>query len=159
MKRFRLPIWSTVALVLFLAAPMLRAEESHDTSHYVLPETVKGWLTEGQTVTFLDVREADEFQAGHIPGARNIPHHEVQGFAADLPHDQPIVVYCIHSAHRAPDAAKTLRQLGFQNAYVMEGGIVAWEAGGQTLRAGDLTQTPKILPVTERCENKQRPSS
>ena len=41
-----------------------------------------------------------------------------------LPIDWPIVTYCIHSAHRAPEAAKMLRGLGFQSAYVLEGAFL-----------------------------------
>ncbi len=117
---------------------------------YVEVQTARQWVAHG-AVTFLDVRAADEFAAGHLPGAINIPHDQVQTLAEQLPHEQPIVVYCIHSAHRAPDAAKRLKALGFGNAYVLEGGIVAWEAGGQTIQANDLAATPTILPMTSRC--------
>ncbi len=124
---------------------------------YVDTATVKTWLAEGRPITFLDVREADEFAAGHLPGARNIPHDQVASIANELPHDQPIVVYCIHSAHRAPEAAKTLRGLGFANATVLEGGIVAWQAGGMGTRPGVLPQAPPILPVRSRCQYKTAP--
>ena len=74
--------------------------------------------------------------------------------AGMLPKDRPIVTYCIHSAHRAPEATRALRSLGFENAYVLEGGIVAWKAGGLSIRASDLAKEPTILPVTERCRTK-----
>jgi len=107
----------------------------------------------GRPVTFLDVREADEFVAGHLPSAINIIYDQVASLIDQLPRDHPIVIYCIHSAHRAPEAAKTLKRLGFANAYVLEGGIVAWQAGGLTIYASDLAQAPTILPLTERCDN------
>jgi len=78
-------------------------------------------------VTFLDVREKDEFRAGHLEGALNIVYSDVAGIVNDLPKDNPIVTYCIHSTHRAPAATETLRKMGFDNVYVMEGGIAAWE--------------------------------
>ncbi len=159
----RWPKRHVLAPILVLAVcvpPTLCAEEEHAASvPFVQPQTVKAWVKEGTAVMFLDVREADEFAAAHIPGARNIPHDHVATIAAELPHDAPIVVYCIHSTHRAPEAAKTLRQLGFDNAYVMEGGLAAWEAGGQTILAEDPKQSPKILPFTERCANKPKPAS
>lgn len=97
------------------------------------------------------MREVDEFEAGHLPGAKNIIGTEVASLADQLPHDWPIVLYyCIHSAHRAPEAAKALRKLGFTNAYVLEGGIVAWQVGGLSLRA-NTAQAPKILPYSDRC--------
>jgi thiosulfate sulfurtransferase len=119
---------------------------------YVTPKTVKDWIEQEQPLLLLDVRDAEEFEVGHIPGARNIHYPDVAANADTLPKDQPIVLYCIHSAHRAQEAAKTLEGLGFQNAVVLEGGIVAWEAEGLTIRATDLVATPRILPKTEECD-------
>jgi thiosulfate sulfurtransferase len=139
------------ALLIF---PNRSAAEEPDSARaaYVTASEVQAWLRDGQPVTFLDVREADEFAAAHLPGARNIVWTQIKELASELPTDQPIVLYCIHSAHRAPAAAKALAGLGFKNAYVLEGGISAWEAGGLTIRASDITQKPVIMPVTDRCK-------
>ena len=93
-----------------------------------------------------------EIAAGHIAGATNILYSRVAELAPQLPHDQPIVLYCIHSAHRAPEAAATLRKLGFSNTAILEGGIVAWQADGRAIHASDLANEPKILPLTARCK-------
>jgi thiosulfate sulfurtransferase len=148
-------ILSAVAALLMSAATAA-ASDSPQASRprYVSPATVQAWLSEGSPVTFLDVREADEFAAGHIPVAVNIPHEDVASLADQLPRDQTIVLYCIHSAHRAPQAAQTLGALGFTNVYVLEGGIVAWQANGLTIRARNAVGPPTILPKTERCEPK-----
>ena len=109
-------------------------------------------------MTLLDVRQSKEFIAGHLPGARNIVFDHVAALLSELPTDQPIVTYCIHSAHRAPEATKTLRRLGFANAYVLEGGIVAWQAGGLTIQSSDFAQAPRILPQPECvCSNTAAP--
>lgn len=139
-----------MACVFAAAGSTCTAEEPE--SVYVPAPTVQSWLEEDRAVTFLDVREADEFEAGHLPGARNIPYDRIETIAGVLPHDHPIVTYCIHSAHRAPEAATRLRKLGFANAYVLEGGIVAWHAGGLRIYARSRTQVPAILPKTERCQ-------
>ncbi len=141
------------AVMVFLVAAAVQAEETVSVSEsvYVTPAAVKSWQEEGRAIFFLDVREADEFEAGHLPGAKNIVWTKVGSLTDQLPTDQPIVTYCIHSAHRAPEAAKTLRKFGFTNAYVLEGGIVAWQAGGLAIRAADLAKAPKILPYSERC--------
>ena len=140
-----------VAAFLVVAAPV-QAEETASVSEsvYVTPGAVRSWQMEGKEVFFLDVREADEFEAGHLPGAKNILWTQVGSVTDQLPKDRPIVTYCIHSAHRAPEAAKTLRSLGFPNAYVLEGGIVAWQAGGLSLRA-NTARAPEILPYSDRC--------
>ena len=145
---------SLALCVLALSAVPAGAADSASSSpvRYVSVGTVKAWLDAGEPVAFLDVRAADEFAAGHLPDAINIHYDQVAARVDQLPHDRPIVVYCIHSAHRAPLAAHTLNQLGFENAVVLEGGIVAWDAGGLTIRASDLAQAPNILPKTERCD-------
>jgi rhodanese-related sulfurtransferase len=112
---------------------------------------VHTWLKEGRPVTLVDVREADEFSAGHIPHAVNIHYEEMATKAKELPRERPLVLYCIHSAHRAPAASTTLRELGFTELYVLDGGIVAWQAEGFPIRAQEIAQTPTILPKTERC--------
>lgn len=147
-----------IALLIISSFALLTyAAESRDTSPslYVTPQTVQGWLAQGQRVIFLDVREPDEFAAGHLPGATNISHDHVTSIMDRLDRAAPLILYCIHSAHRAPAAAKTLRTLGFANAYVLDGGIVAWQAGGLTIRASDFTKAPTILPFTERCAKPQ----
>ena len=124
---------------------------------YVDSALVKRWLGQGRPVTFLDVREPDEFAAGHLEGGINVVYDAVASLVDRLPHDQPIIVYCIHSTHRAPEAAKTLQILGFTNTYVLEGGITAWQSGGQLILASDPQRAPAILPYTERCRDKSTP--
>jgi len=145
-----------VAVALCALPTLTTAEQPSKASSpkFLDPSAVKAWLDHGQAVVFLDVREADEFAAAHLPGAINVVYDQVATLAESLPHDRPIVVYCIHSTHRAPEAAKTLTRLGFTNAYVLEGGITAWQAGGMTIHASDLARQPVILPKTERCRDK-----
>jgi len=143
-------------VVVCCTAPLLHAADDAPAP-YVSPTQAKQWVDAGRPVAFLDVREPDEFAAGHLPGAKNIPHTDVVARSAELPTDRPLVVYCIHSAHRAPEAAKQLRAHGFANAYVLEGGIVAWHAGGLSIQANDLAAAPRILPLTTRCEFRTAP--
>jgi rhodanese-related sulfurtransferase len=124
---------------------------------YVSAEEVKTWLDEGKPVTVVDVREADEFRAGHLDGAINIPYEQIASIAEPLSKDQPLVLYCIHSAHRAPAASTTLRELGFTDLYVLDGGIIAWQEEGFAIRSRDLATIPTILPNTERCATAAKP--
>lgn len=81
-------------------------------------------------VTVLDVRPAEEFAAGHIPGAVSIPVADLKRRLASLPQYRDVVAYC-----RGPycvfamDAVKLLRAHGF-NAIRMEEGVVEWRARG-----------------------------
>lgn len=73
-------------------------------------------------VTVLDVRPAEEYRAGHIPGAISLPLKELQLRLADLPRDQEIVAYC-----RGPycvlsiQAVEILRARGFKAVRIEEG--------------------------------------
>lgn len=64
--------------------------------------------TEGAAL--IDVRSADEFAGGHIPGAINLPLDQIQSI--DLPADTPLFVYC-HSGMRAGSAVKWLEAHGY----------------------------------------------
>jgi phage shock protein E len=65
---------------------------------------------------WLDVRSAEEFAAGHLPGAVNIPHTEVATRIAELKLDKatPIAIYC-KSGRRAGIALEALQQLGYSD--------------------------------------------
>jgi len=112
---------------------------------YVTPKTVKQWLSSGKRITLIDVRKPKEYEAGHLPDAINIPYDEVEGRAGEWDKQTPLVFYCISSSWRAPYSANLLKDLGFKKVYILEGGIVGWKAGGETLKTSQGT-SPKILP-------------
>ena len=82
----------------------------------------------GKHYTLVDVREPDEFAAGHIEGAVNIPLRELTRHLAELPPNtsSPIVVYC-HSGKRATHALVILRELGYKHVYNLKGGYEAYQ--------------------------------
>lgn len=92
-------------------------------------------LDEG-SVTVLDVRPADEFSAGHIPGARNATLDELERLIPSLDPSNEIVAYCRGPycvyAHQAVAA---LRKHGL-NARRMEGGLPEWREEGRTVLSG-----------------------
>ncbi|MHA6204650.1 rhodanese-like domain-containing protein [Dyella soli] len=81
----------------------------------------------GQAPLVLDVRHADEYRDGHIPGALNIPVEQLSGRAGALgvPRDREIVVYCV-SGLRAARAQETLQALGYSHVRVLDGSLNAW---------------------------------
>jgi rhodanese-related sulfurtransferase len=98
-------------------------------------------------VPVLDVREPEEFAAGHLPGAVNIPRgllefqvdgHEAVNFrrVPSLSHRRdPIIVYC-RTGGRSALAAEALKRLGFQRPMSLAGGFTQWEA----------EQRPVVMP-------------
>ena len=86
-------------------------------------------LKDNAGVFLIDVREPDEYAAGHIPGITLIPMGEVAGRLAELPRDKEIIVTC-RTGNRSGQVADLLREQGFTNVHNMSGGIVAWEEAG-----------------------------
>ena len=88
-------------------------------------------LRTGEDVTIVDVREPDEFEAGHLPGAKSVPRGLLELRAADdLPDsDARIVVHCALGG-RGSLAAKSLQEMGYTNVANMEGGLNAWRDRG-----------------------------
>lgn len=75
----------------------------------------------------LDVRTIDEFEAGHIKSAINIPVDEIRQRMHELPRDRKIYIYC-HAGLRGYLAHRILRQNGFNDVYNLSGGYVSWKA-------------------------------
>ena len=81
-------------------------------------------------VTVLDVRPAEEYEAGHIPGARSIPVGEVAARLKEIPRDREVVAYCRGPyCVMAVEAVEILRDKGFR-AHRMEQGVADWRAHG-----------------------------
>ena len=97
-------------------------------------EELAARLTTGDVV-LLDVRPEDEFAAGHVPGALNLPLDWLEAAMARLPRDREVVAYC-----RGPycvlsfDAVEALRARGFQ-ARRLEDGFPEWKAAGLAVEA------------------------
>ncbi len=73
----------------------------------------------------IDVREPDEFAAGHILGARNIPLTQLRMRMKELRKDQPIYLYC-QSGLRSGRAAQMLYRKGYRDLYHLKGGFKQW---------------------------------
>ncbi len=85
--------------------------------------------------TLVDVREIDEWEAGHAPEAIHIPLDDVPGSPKDFDPKKPVLVIC-RSGRRSLTAAAQLRDEGFE-AVSVNGGMAAWQqAGGLVVRNG-----------------------
>jgi phage shock protein E len=73
----------------------------------------------------LDVRTAEEFAGGHVPGAVNVPVQELANRLAEVgPREAPVVVYC-HSGSRSGRATRLLRDAGYTQVHDL-GPMDAW---------------------------------
>lgn len=85
----------------------------------------------------IDVREADEYAAGHLPGAvhisRGLLEFKLSGTPALAARDQKVVLYCKTSG-RAALAACAMADMGYLNVVSLAGGFDAWLAAGKPVQ-------------------------
>ena len=82
--------------------------------------------------TVIDVRDAAEYQAGHILGAKNVPLDRIDG--AELKRkDRPVILYC-ENGDRATKASAALKKQGFDKAVCLSGGLGAWKQAGMPVQ-------------------------
>jgi rhodanese-related sulfurtransferase len=84
-------------------------------------------MNQGGTVV-IDVRDDQEYAAGHLPSARHIPLKELEQRAGELAKfkAKSVIVTC-RSGPRAGSASRVLKRAGFSNVYVLKGGVAAWQ--------------------------------
>jgi molybdopterin/thiamine biosynthesis adenylyltransferase/rhodanese-related sulfurtransferase len=108
------------------------------------PSEVNELIDEG--VALIDVRETEEFAAGHLPGAKHVPRSyletRIEGVVPDR--DAHVILYCA-SGNRSAYGARTLEQdLGYTNVSSMTGGITLWKDRGYEV------QVPRTLTPEQR---------
>jgi molybdopterin/thiamine biosynthesis adenylyltransferase/rhodanese-related sulfurtransferase len=108
------------------------------------PSMVREQLGNGAVV--VDVRETEEWSAGHIPGAKHVPksHLEsrIEGAAPDR--SQHVILYCA-SGNRSAWAARTMiEDLGYQQVESMTGGFTLWKDRGYEV------ETPRFMSAEQR---------
>lgn len=94
----------------------------------VIGDQLAARLAAGEAPLVLDVRTPEEFAAGRVPGAVNIPHTELSTRLGELgpeARQREVVVYC-ESGGRAGMAKAALREAGFSNVRSLEGDMRAW---------------------------------
>jgi rhodanese-related sulfurtransferase len=84
----------------------------------------------------LDVRDSDEWAAGHAPTAVHLPMMEIPGRFGELPADRDIVVVC-RVGSRSEQVAAYLIAHGRDRVTNLEGGMYAWHAAGRPIVAAD----------------------
>ncbi len=93
-------------------------------------------LLAGGPVALVDVRQPEEYDAGHVPGAKLIALADVVARVGEIPTDGPVYVIC-HLGGRSQRAADYYRNMGIE-AYSVAGGTQAWEDAGKPTVPGPL---------------------
>lgn len=81
----------------------------------------------------IDVRDTAAFATGSLPGAKNLPADAVQARSSELKKDRPVVLIDERGA-QAGRVATALRAAGFEQVFILAGGLAAWRAAGLPTR-------------------------
>lgn len=131
----------------------------------LMPWDLAEWMERDRRLLVVDVREADEFAAMHIPGSINAPRGTLEAAAEweyeeTIPElaasrERPVVVVC-RSGNRSVLAAHTLQMMGFQDVASLKLGVRGWKDDDQPLvdaagevvdpEAGDHFFTARLRP-------------
>ncbi|WP_317627034.1 rhodanese-like domain-containing protein [Rhodalgimonas zhirmunskyi] len=127
---------ATVALALAVAGPVWAEDDPvgeaitdyMDFATYeqgiILPQQIDEQVF--AAATFIDTRDAEQFAAGHIPGAINIEWREVPGRIDELPQEGMVILYC-NTGSLSAQATFAARLMGRENALVLQSGINGWQ--------------------------------
>ncbi len=103
------------------------------TARLTVPDLHQSWQREASALQILDVREQDEWNAGHIPGSVHKPYHDIRDVPDGIAPDRPVAVIC-GSGQRAAVGASLLQRHGAQAViHVVEGGVPLWRREGWPL--------------------------
>ncbi|MAI64871.1 MAG: sulfurtransferase [Alteromonas sp.] len=120
-----------VGIALFLSLQFTAkatTQKEVEASPYLLERVASNnWL-------LIDVRSPEEYADGHIPGAINMPHENINGYLSKLEQhkNKPIIIYC-RSGRRAKLAMKVLQEHDFTDVMHLEGDILGWNEAGLAL--------------------------
>lgn len=100
-------------------------DSSAEISNISTDELAKKLESGDNQVVYIDVREPDEYAAGHVPGIMNLPLSTLSEDSANFSKDAEIVIIC-RSGNRSMQAAEKLRDFGFTKLVNVQGGMNDW---------------------------------
>ena len=111
----------------------------------ISPQALQQRAAAGEAITLIDIRERDEFIQGHIPDAKFIPRGflELQIEQAVFDRTAPVVIYCAGGV-RSILAARSLKEMGYENVISLSGGFNGWK------NAGYEFTVPTVLNAEQR---------
>lgn len=152
-------IYDLIKLEHAYAPPYSSAKDPIAIAGYVASNIISGAMpaitwremetADRENVTILDVRTAEEFSMGEIPGAVNIPLAELRERIPEIPKNKPVYIYCA-AGLRGYLASKILFANGFKDIYNLSGGYKTYSAAVASVEKAE----PQILP--ENTDNMDR---
>jgi rhodanese-related sulfurtransferase len=119
--------WALVLIALVSATMLMWPGIARSTRPGVTPDGAVQLMNREKAIV-VDVGEAEEFAAGHIAGARNVPVNELEQRLPQVARNKtvPLIIVCPTGA-RANRALAVAKTLGYEKAVVLGGGLRAWK--------------------------------
>jgi rhodanese-related sulfurtransferase len=130
------PFLVAAAAILFILALVFELRQRARGTSLIAPNDAVRLANSGAVI--LDVRNAGEYQAGHIIDARHIPASELASRAESLKKykEKPVLIYCDNGFASAA-AARALKALGFTQVVTLRGGLQTWRQENLPLVKGE----------------------
>ena len=111
------------------------AKDATEQIKEISTSQLKDWMTTGRTFTLIDVREDNEWQAGHAAAAIHISRWTLTGKIGTVVPDKTarIVLYCLGGV-RSAAAAEALQKMGYTNVFSLTGGFKNYQLAGLPIR-------------------------
>lgn len=125
-----------IALALVLLGPAVAPADAPPQAPSITPAELAARRTAGDAPLVIDVRSAQEYAAGHIPGAVNIAFDEVATRIEEVDAPNGVALYCMVGP-RARRGEAALLASGYSAVLHLEGGLAAWQAAGLPVERDD----------------------
>lgn len=117
---------STILLIILAAALIAYTAFNFFYQRKIMKQLTEEEFRSGyRKAQLIDVREPNEFEGGHILGARNIPLSQLRQRYKEIRPDQPVYFYCQNTV-RSGRAAQMLKRKGYDKLYCLKGGFKGW---------------------------------
>ena len=119
-EHFYLSIPLIVAVVLFLIS------NANKGGKKISPQTLIS-LSNNDEAFIIDLRDSDSFDSGHITNSKNIPSNDLIRRSNEINHKNKVIVLVCDMGSVSPNAGESLMKEGFENIFILRGGINQWK--------------------------------
>jgi hydroxyacylglutathione hydrolase len=118
----------------YLAGGMTSWREERLPTASISRLTVPELFEQRDELQILDVRERDEWEAGHIPGSLFVPYHDIRALPEEVDPSRPVAVICA-SGQRAAVGASLVQRYGVHSVvHIVDGGVGTWQRAGYPIQ-------------------------
>ena len=124
------PLLAALGLLAAVVAPAAASHPLLGPLPTIDPASVQQLAAAGRSMVLIDVRPADAYQHGRLPGARSIPLNALVAHRHEIPAEATVILYGAEGVDEAATASRYLRTTGHAAVFVLEGGFAGWQARG-----------------------------